>query len=141
MLINCYHGFSCLGLEKILSLFLEHSEEYVSVSAGFKILCCRNWHRFMSRLRGVYLLSVFRRKLKLLTYLHTISYHHIRFLNTRSQLVWVLASDEGTLSVRVCGKPWKQLFDVHENSGLNRQKKNPSRAFVSGNHCKVLNWR
>ena len=32
-------------------------------------------------------------------------------------------SDEGTFSVRVCGKPWKQLIDVHENSGLNRQKK------------------
>ena len=39
------------------------------------------------RMRGVYLLSVFRRKLKLLTYLHTISYNHIRFLNTGSQLV------------------------------------------------------
>ena len=32
-------------------------------------------------------------------------------------------SDEGTFSVRECGKPWKQLIDVHENSGLNRQKK------------------
>ena len=32
-------------------------------------------------------------------------------------------SDEGTFSVRACGKPWKQLIDVHENSGLNRQKK------------------
>ena len=32
-------------------------------------------------------------------------------------------SDEGTFSVRACGKPWKQWIDVHENSGLNRQKK------------------
>ena len=32
-------------------------------------------------------------------------------------------SDEGTFSVRARGKPWKQLIDVHENSGLNRQKK------------------
>ena len=32
-------------------------------------------------------------------------------------------SDEGTFSVRACGKPWKQLIDVHENSGLNGQKK------------------
>ena len=31
--------------------------------------------------------------------------------------------DEGTFSVRVRGKPFKQLIDVHENSGLNRQKK------------------
>ena len=37
------------------------------------------------------LLSAFRRKLKLSTYLHTVSYNHISFLN-RSQLVWVLAS-------------------------------------------------
>ena len=37
------------------------------------------------------LLSVFRRKLKLSTYLHTVSYNHISFLN-RSQLVWVLTS-------------------------------------------------
>ena len=33
--INHYHGFSCVGLEKILSPFLEHSEEYVGVSAPF----------------------------------------------------------------------------------------------------------
>ena len=32
-------------------------------------------------------------------------------------------TDEGTFSVRARGKPWKQLSDVHENSGLNRQKK------------------
>ena len=37
------------------------------------------------------LLSVSQRKLKLSTYLHTVSYNHISFLN-RSQLVWVLAS-------------------------------------------------
>ena len=47
-------------------------------------------------------------------------------------------SDEGTFSVfsvRVRGKPWKQLIDVHENSGLNRQKKKHSMARVSGNSC------
>ena len=42
--------------------------------------------------RRTNLLSVFGRKLKLSTYLHTASYNHISFLNTRSQLVWVLAS-------------------------------------------------
>ena len=38
------------------------------------------------------LLSVCRRKLKLPTYLHTVSYKHISFLNARSQFVRVLAS-------------------------------------------------
>ena len=42
---------------------------------------------------------------------------------------------EETFSVRARGKPWKQLIDVHENSGLNRQK-NPSKARVSGKPCK-----
>ena len=44
-------------------------------------------------------------------------------------------SDEGTISVRARGKPWKKLIDVHETSGLNREKKKPSRARVSGNRC------
>ena len=39
-------------------------------------------------------LSVCRRKLKLLTHLHTVSYNHIRFLNTRTRLVRILASSE-----------------------------------------------
>ena len=39
--INRNHGFSRFGLEKILSPFLEHSEEYVGVSAVFAIFCCR----------------------------------------------------------------------------------------------------
>ena len=42
--------------------------------------------------RSTNLLSVCRRKLKLSTYLNTVNYNHISFLNTRSQLVWVLAS-------------------------------------------------
>ena len=41
--------------------------------------------------RSTNLLSVCRRKLKLSTYLHFVSYKHISFLNTPSQLVWVLA--------------------------------------------------
>ena len=48
-------------------------------------------------------------------------------------------SDEGTFSVRALGKPWKQLIDVRENSGVNREqkkKKNPSIACVSGNRRK-----
>ena len=85
--------FFTLGLEKIPSPFLEHSEEYVGVSAVVALFCYRIWHRFMSRLREEYeFVECFQRKLKLLTYLHTVGYNHISFLNTRSQLVWVLAS-------------------------------------------------
>ena len=42
--------------------------------------------------KSMNLLRICRRKLKLLTYLHTESYNHISFLNTPSQLIWVLAS-------------------------------------------------
>ena len=91
--VNRYHGFSRVGLEKIPSSLLEHSEEYVGVSAVFAIFCYKIWHRFMSRLREEYeFVECFQRKLKLSTYLHTVGYNHISFLNTRSQLVWVLAS-------------------------------------------------
>ena len=85
--------FFTLGLERIPSPFLEHSEEYVGVSAIVALFCYRIWHRFMSRLREEYeFVECFQRKLKLSTYLHTVGYNHISFLNTRSQLVWVLAS-------------------------------------------------
>lgn len=96
MSIGRCHGFSCVGLERILSPFLEHSEEYVG---GI----CRRFSRFCNILlqdltplhvkitRRKNLLSVYRRKLKLSTYLHTVSYNHISFLN-RSQFVWGLAS-------------------------------------------------
>ena len=40
--------------------------------------------------RSTNLLSVCRRKLKLSTYLQTVIYNHISFLNARSQLVWIL---------------------------------------------------
>jgi len=65
---------------------------------------CRRFSRFCNILlqdftplhvkitRRTSVTSVFRRKLKLSTYLHTASYNHISFLNIRSQLVWVLAS-------------------------------------------------
>ena len=42
---------------------------------------------------------------------------------------------EPSLSERV-RKPWKQLIDVHENPGFNREEKY-SRARVSGNRCKT----
>ena len=96
MSINRYHGFSCVGLERILSPFLEHSEEYVGgICRRFSGFCnillqdLTPLHVKITRRKN--LLSVYRRKLKLSTYLHTVSYNHISFLN-RSQLVWVLAS-------------------------------------------------
>ena len=57
--INRYPGFSRAGLEKIFSPVLEHSEEFVGVSAVFAIFCCRIWHRFKSRLRGERICWVF----------------------------------------------------------------------------------
>ena len=39
-------------------------------------------------------------------------------------------------SFRALRKLWKQLIDVHENSGFNWEKKPASRARVSGNRCK-----
>ena len=78
---------------RILSPFLEHLKEYVGVWAFFAIFCFGIWHHFMSRLWGIQCVSVCQRKLKLSTYLHTVSYNHIlRFLNKRLQFVWVLAS-------------------------------------------------
>ena len=52
--------------------------------------------------RRTNLLSVCRRKFKLSTYLPTISYNHISFVCTRSQIVWVLlgtASSSGFYSI------------------------------------------
>ena len=40
------------------------------------------------------LLSVCRRKHKLSTYLQTVIYNHINFLNARSQLVWILLAQD-----------------------------------------------
>ena len=86
--INSYHGFSRVGLEKILFA--------VSRALG---RACRRLSRFCNILlhdptqfhvkitRSTKLLSFCRRKLKLSTFLHTVSCNHISFLNTRSQLV------------------------------------------------------
>ena len=42
--------------------------------------------------RSTNLLSACRRKLKVSMYLHTVSYNHLSFLNTCSQLIWILGS-------------------------------------------------
>ena len=95
--INRYHGFSRVGLEKILSPFLEHLEENVGVSAvlQYNILLQVLTPLHVKITRTKNLLSVFRRKLKLSKYLHTVSYNHISFsqsLATRlsSCLFWFL---------------------------------------------------
>ena len=67
--------FSRVDLEKILSSFLEHSEEYVSVSASFRNILLQDLTPlYVKTTRSIKLLSFYRRKLKVLTYLHTVSY-------------------------------------------------------------------
>ena len=86
--------FHALAWRKFFLRLLSTRKNNVGVSAVFAIFCCRIWHLTALHVkitRRENLLSVFRRKLKLSTYLHTVSYNLISFLN-RSQLVWVLAS-------------------------------------------------
>ena len=79
--------FSRFGQEKILSPFLEHSEEHVGLLNRFCNVLPEDVTPVHVKItRSTNMLSVCRRKLKLSTYLHTISYNHISFLNTRSQL-------------------------------------------------------
>ena len=49
--------------------------------------------------RGTNLSSVCRKKLKLSTYLHIVSYNHISFLTRRWQIAWVLAMSSGFYSI------------------------------------------
>ena len=84
-----YHGFPLVGLKKTVS----RTRKNMSPFQRF----CNNLLQDLTPLHvnittSMNLLSVFRRKLKLSTYLHSVSYKHINFLNTRSKLVWVLAS-------------------------------------------------
>ena len=95
--IKRYHGFSRVGRGEILSPFHEHSKEYVSVYAFFfcNILLKDLTPLHVKITSNTNLLSVCQRKLKLSTYLHTLSYNHIlSFLNTRSQFVLGLATSE-----------------------------------------------
>ena len=72
--INCYHGFSHVGLKNTLSPFLEHSEEHVGVSAVFENILLQDLTPlYVKIMRGKNLLSVYWRKLKLSTYLHTVT--------------------------------------------------------------------
>ena len=79
--------FSCVGQEKILSPFLQHSEERAGVLNRFCNILLQDLTLLHVKIaRSTNLLSFCRRKLKLSTYLHTVSYNHTSFLNTRSQL-------------------------------------------------------
>ena len=80
---------------KILFPFLEHSEEHFGISEHLSRFCNilpqDLTPLYVKITRSTNLLSVCRRKLKWSTYLHTVSYNHIlSFLDSRSQLVWVL---------------------------------------------------
>ena len=57
--------------------------------------------------------------------------------NTRPQRVFSSVQTCGLLVSERVRKPWKQLIDVHENSGSNREKKTFQGA-VSGNRCKII---
>ena len=86
--------FSCTGQEKVVSPFLKHWEENVVVESRFCSILLKDLTPLHVKItRSTNLLSVCRRKLKLSTYLNTVSYNHISFPgNTRSQIVWVLAT-------------------------------------------------
>ena len=101
---------------------------------------CRRFSRFCNILlqdltplhvkitRRKNLLSVSRRKLKLSTYLHTVSYNHISFLN-RSQLVWVLASS-GFYSIT-----WRMI-----SSKIHFRKQPPCNYSVAFNISNKHSW-
>ena len=81
--INRYHGFSRVGPERTLSPFLEHSEEQVVLqyfATGSGTASCQDYEEYE-------FVECLSEKLKLSTYLQTVSNNHISFLNARSQLV------------------------------------------------------
>ena len=53
------------------------------------------------------------------------------------QKLWTLTWAVRNVLTRGVRKPWKQLIDVHENSGSKRKKKTFQGA-VSGNRCKII---
>ena len=80
--------FLRVGQEKILSSFLEHPEEDSGALSHLSNILLQDLTPLYVKItRSMNWLSVCRRKLKLSTYLHTVSYNDISFLNTRQQLV------------------------------------------------------
>ena len=89
-----------VDVNQLLPWFFTHLPRVDSLSiSGALRRICRHFSQFrnillqdltllyVKTMRSINLLSVFWRKLKLLTYLHTVSYNHLSFLNTCSQLV------------------------------------------------------
>ena len=92
MSINCYHGFHMLANRRFFPPFLSTRGTCWHLTHFCNILLQDLTPLHVKITRSTNLLSVCRRKLKLPTYLHTVSYEHISFLNARSQFVRVLAS-------------------------------------------------
>ena len=148
--VNRYHGFSRVGREKILSPFLEHSEEHVGLLNRFCNILPQDLTPVHVKItRSTNLLIVCRRKLKLSTYLHTISYNHISFLSTRLH-VRPSFSDKVTFSVRARKKTMEPIDWRPRKPRFRQTEKNPWRARVSGSRCnqaiahvryiKILTW-
>ena len=104
--------FSRVGPEKILCPFLEHSEEHVGLLNRFCNILPQDLTSVHVKItRSKNLLSFCPRKLKLSTYLHTISYNHISFLNTRSQLEIIIRKRSPSNGASISHtSPWSQPF-------------------------------
>ena len=88
---------------------------------------------YVNIMRSTNLWSVCRRKLKLSTYLNTVSYNHIlSFLNTRWQLVWVLASSGFYIKYSIT---WR-MTTRSAGYKIHFRKQPPFR----GNLCPLLVW-
>ena len=88
MSINCYHGFHTLAKRRFFPPFSSTRRNMLALKPFCNILQQDLTPLHVKITRSANLLSVCRRKLKLSTYLHTVSYNHISFLNTHSQLPW-----------------------------------------------------
>ena len=84
-LINRYHGFHALSKRRTRAL----GGTCRRLSSFCNILLQDLTSLHVKITRSTNLLSVCRRKLKLSPYLHAVSYNHVSFLKTRSQLVSV----------------------------------------------------
>ena len=92
MSINCYHSFHTFAKTRFFTPSLSTRGNMLPFKPFLQYFAtrsdtasCQDYEEYM---------SVCRKRLKLSTYLHTVSYKHMSFVNTRSQLLWVLASSE-----------------------------------------------
>ena len=87
--INRYHGFHALAKRRFFTCFTS-TRRITPAFKPFLQYFRTGWHLFMSRLRGVRICWVFVGGSLNYRLIYALSYNHISFLNTRSQLVWVL---------------------------------------------------